>query len=65
MGSGDNKVSIFGLDGVDEVGCNRYKLLQSTVLHEYDVNCVAFHPSMNLLASCGDDDSVKLQVIQM
>ena len=28
--------------------------------HDSDVNCVKFHPTVRLLASCSDDMSIKL-----
>ncbi len=28
--------------------------------HENDINCVAFHPKKNILASCSDDCLIKI-----
>lgn len=35
-------------------------LTTATKAHDNDVNCVKWHPSQNVLASCGDDGLVKL-----
>jgi len=32
--------------------------------HDDDVNCVVWHPDKNLLASCGDDNLIKLWKIK-
>jgi len=28
--------------------------------HENDINCVAFHPKINIFATCSDDQMIKI-----
>ena len=32
--------------------------------HNDDVNCVVWHPTKNILASCSDDNTIKLWIIK-
>ena len=32
--------------------------------HDDDVNCVVWHPTKNILASCSDDNTIKLWLIK-
>lgn len=60
-GGGDNKVYVYEInwESIEKVsGDFEYVLLaesDSETGHQNDVNCVAFHPSTDLLVSISDD----------
>lgn len=55
---GDNKVILYDVSDIP----NTYALQESSwdKGHTNDVNCVAFHPTSNILASCSDDRTIKI-----
>eukprot|EP01017_Pseudomicrothorax_dubius_P030800 TRINITY_DN3870_c0_g3_i1.p1 TRINITY_DN3870_c0_g3~~TRINITY_DN3870_c0_g3_i1.p1 ORF type:complete len:121 (+),score=19.73 TRINITY_DN3870_c0_g3_i1:65-427(+) len=61
-GAGDDAITIFRLEkSTDSMVPYQLSCLEnSKSAHDNDVNCVAFHPSENILASCGDDKAIKL-----
>lgn len=56
----DNKVYVSELLKGDEFLLEPRLQSPPSEGHKNDVNCVAFHPSLNLLASCSDDRTIKV-----
>ena len=54
-GGGDDEILL--LKEIDGVLSIFYRLEHA---HDSDVNCLAFHPSLSILASCSDDFSIKI-----
>ncbi|CAD5125573.1 DgyrCDS13776 [Dimorphilus gyrociliatus] len=59
---GDDSVKVFKVQEFSNENAELVLNLQSNQIraHDEDVNCVAWHPNEDLLASCSDDGSIKL-----
>ena len=68
QGSADNSVCFFDISGInsDKKGILLQKIVNFYLFkeeaHEEDINCVAFHQKKNILASCSDDNTIKIWV---
>ncbi|XP_063902020.1 probable cytosolic iron-sulfur protein assembly protein CIAO1 homolog [Zophobas morio] len=57
-GAGDNFIRIFKKAAVEN---ENFRLMDLSDAHKNDVNCVRWHPVVpNILASCGDDKTIRI-----
>lgn len=56
VGDADNNITVFQINDLKDQMNEAFTLHA----HDADVNCVVFHPFLNLLASASDDETIKI-----